>query len=219
MKLIKEFVEEVEILKEETEDGVKNHYIQGIIMQGDIKNRNGRMYPSSVLVNEMHRYNDVYVKPRRAFGELGHPDGPTINLDRVSHIFTELKQDGSNIIGKAKVMDTPMGKIVKNLIDEGAQLGISSRGMGSLKRSDKGYVEVQEDFMLATAGDIVADPSGPNCYIEGIMESVDWVYNESLGWKAMEVVEEHKEIIEKEYKKLSEQKVFEMFNKFLKSIN
>src|SRR5210317_400840 len=171
MKLIKEIVEEVQYIEEADEKtGKKNHYIEGIIMQGDIKNRNGRIYPKEVLMREMTRYNENYVSKNRAYGELGHPSGPTINLDRVSHMFTELKQEGSNVVGRAKIMETPMGKIVKNLIDEGAQLGISSRGMGTLKENRNGVMEVQEDFMLATAGDIVADPSGPDCFVRGIME-------------------------------------------------
>ena len=160
--LIKEIVEEVQYITEANEKGEKNYYIEGIIMQGDIKNRNGRIYPSNVLVREMNRYNENYVSKNRAFGELGHPQGPTINLDRVSHLFTELKAGGSNVVGKAKITKTPMGDVVKGLIDSGAQLGISSRGMGSVKPNKQGIMEVQNDFMLATAGDIVADPSAPD---------------------------------------------------------
>lgn len=219
MKLIKEINEEVQYITEAKEDGQKNYFIEGIIMQGDIKNRNGRVYPSQVLVNEMGRYNENYVDKKRAYGELGHPDGPTINLDRVSHMFTELRQEGNNIMGRAKVMDTPMGKIVKNLIDEGAQLGISSRGMGSLKKNKKGIMEVQGDFMLATAGDIVADPSAPDAFVQGIMEGVDWVYDVAeQTWKAQNTFDE----IEQEVKGMSQQEIEEqayaLFNKFLKSL-
>jgi len=178
--LIKEINEEVnyiceDVLNEEGEKtGKKNYFIEGIIMQGDIKNRNGRMYPKDVLQKETQRYNETYVKKNRAYGELGHPAGPTINLDRVSHMFTELKADGSNIVGRAKIMDTPMGKIVKNIMDEKGVLGISSRGMGSMKPNKDGIMEVQKDFMLATAGDIVADPSAPDAFVKGVMEGVEW---------------------------------------------
>jgi len=218
MKLIKEINESVDYLIEKKEDGGKNYYVEGVIMQGDIKNRNGRMYPSKVLVKEMNRYNENYVSKKRAYGELGHPEGPTINLDRVSHMFTDLRQEGSNIVGKAKVMDTPMGKIVKNLIDEGAQLGISSRGMGSVKEN-KGIMEVQDDFMLATAGDIVADPSAPDAFVKGIMEGVEWIYDVAeQTWKAQNTFDQ----IEDEVKKMSKQEMEEqalvMFNKFIKSL-
>src|SRR6056300_1142045 len=184
--LIKEIVEEVtylseDILDEEGNAKGKNYFIEGVIMQGDLKNRNGRMYPMETLVRETKRYKENYVEKNRAYGELGHPSGPTINLDRVSHMFTELKEDGSNIVGRAKIMDTPMGKIVKNLIDEGAQLGISSRGMGSLKQGKSGIMEVQSDFMLATAGDIVADPSAPDAFVKGVMEGVEWIYDIASG--------------------------------------
>ena len=177
--LIKEIVEDVQyiaedILDEETgEKKGKNYFIEGIIMQGDIKNRNGRVYPKQTLMREMSRYNKNYVESKRAYGELGHPAGPTINLDRVSHMFTELKEDGNNVVGRAKIMGTPMGEIVKNLIDEDANLGISSRGMGSLKKNSQGIMEVQNDFMLATAGDIVADPSAPDAFVKGVMEGVE----------------------------------------------
>lgn len=224
MKLIKEINEEVQyisedILDEEGNKKGKNYFIEGIIMQGDIKNRNGRVYPSQVLVKEMGRYNENYVNKKRAYGELGHPDGPTINLDRVSHMFTELKQDGANIVGKAKVMDTPMGKIVKNLIDEGAQLGISSRGMGSLKKNKNGIMEVQGDFMLATAGDIVADPSAPNAFVEGIMEGVEFYYDiAEQTWKSQNTFDEIEQEVKKMSKRELEEQAMTMFNKFLKSL-
>lgn len=224
MKLIKELTEEVQYITENTSEG-KKFFIEGIIMQGDIKNRNGRIYPSNVLIKEMNRYKDDYVNKNRAFGELGHPQGPTINLDRVSHIFTELKQDGSNVVGRARIVDTPMGNIVKNLISEGAQLGISSRGMGSVKANKQGIMEVQNDFILATAGDIVADPSAPNAFVNGVMEGVDWVFDLATGWRPQNeldrIVEEVKEIKEKfstvDVKKLEEQKI-QWFNRFLKSL-
>lgn len=219
MKLIKEINEEVHYITEAKEDGQKNYFIEGIIMQGDIKNRNGRVYPSKVLVNEMNRYNQNYVDKKRAYGELGHPDGPTINLDRVSHMFTDLRQEGSNIVGKAKVMDTPMGKIVKNLIDEGAQLGISSRGMGSLRKNKSGIMEVQSDFMLATAGDIVADPSAPDAFVQGIMEGVDWVYDVAeQTWKAQNTFDEIEQEVNGMSKTELEENAYALFNKFLKSL-
>ena len=176
VKLISEAVEEVEYITEEKDDGGKNYKIRGIFMQADIKNRNGRIYPMEVLDEEVKNYNKKFIKQNRAFGELGHPDGPTVNLERVSHMITSLKPDGKNFIGEAKIMDTPMGKIVKNLMDEGAKLGVSSRGMGSLRQKGGANV-VSDDFYLATAADIVADPSAPNAFVEGIMEGKEWVWN------------------------------------------
>lgn len=174
MKLIKEHTEEVRYLVEEKLGKGKEYFIEGIFLQSNLKNRNGRVYPTEILDKEIKRYNEEYVTKNRAFGELGHPDSPTINLDRVSHMIKELRRDGDNFIGKAKIMDTPYGKIVKSLIDEGATLGVSSRGMGSL--TQKGGVSmVQDDFTLATAADIVADPSAPNAFVEGVMESKEWV--------------------------------------------
>ena len=176
VKLISEAVEEVEYITEEKDDGGKNYKIRGIFMQADIKNRNGRVYPMEVLDEEVRKYNKNFIQQNRAFGELGHPDGPTVNLERVSHMITSLKPDGKNFIGEAKIMDTPMGKIVKNLMDEGAKLGVSSRGMGSLRQKGGANV-VSDDFYLATAADIVADPSAPNAFVEGIMEGKEWVWN------------------------------------------
>jgi len=176
VKLIAEAVEEIEYITEEKEGGGKNYKIRGIFMQADIKNRNGRIYPMEVLDEEVRNYNKKFIQQNRAFGELGHPDGPTVNLERVSHMITSLKPDGKNFIGEAKIMDTPMGKIVKNLMDEGAKLGVSSRGMGSLKQKGGANV-VSDDFYLATAADIVADPSAPNAFVEGIMEGKEWVWN------------------------------------------
>ena len=222
--LIKEIVEDVQYITEATEDGKgKNYFIEGIIMQGDIKNRNGRMYPSNVLAKEMKRYNEVYVSKNRAYGELGHPAGPTINLDRVSHMLTELKQDGSNIVGRAKIMETPMGKIVKNLIDEGGLVGISSRGMGSIKQNKNGIMEVQDDFMLATAGDIVADPSAPDAFVKGVMEGVEWIYDvASSSWQMANAFDQIEEEI-RETAKVStlelEVKAAALFEKFVRSLS
>ena len=176
MKLFTELNENVEFLVEKDAKGDKSHFIRGIFMQAEMKNRNGRMYPLPVLENEVIRYNENYVQKKRAFGELGHPEGPTINLDRVSHMITELYKEGNNFMGKAKIMGTPYGKIVKSLIDEGANLGVSSRGMGSLKPQRDTQI-VQDDFHLATAADIVADPSAPNAFVEGIMEGKEWVWD------------------------------------------
>lgn len=179
MKLICEVNEEVRYL-EEDKDGKKGLFIEGIFMQGDIKNRNGRVYPKEVLAKEVKRYNKEYIDKKRAYGELGHPQGPTINLERVSHMITQLQQDGSNFVGKAKIMtETPYGQIVQSLIKEGAQLGVSSRGMGSLKQKN-GANEVQNDFYLATAADIVADPSAPNAFVNGVMESKEWVWDNGI---------------------------------------
>lgn len=216
--LIKDIVEEVHCLTESTEKGEKNYFIEGIIMQGDIKNRNGRIYPSNVLMREMNRYNENYVSKNRAFGELGHPQGPTINLDRVSHLFTELKADGSNVVGKAKITKTPMGDVVKGLIDSGAQLGISSRGMGSVKPNKMGIMEVQNDFMLATAGDIVADPSAPDAFVKGIMEGVEWIYDvASSTWIAANVFDKIEEEVKKS-KQIDEATALKMFEKFINSL-
>ena len=176
VKLIAEAVEEVEYITEEKEGGGKNYKIRGIFMQADIKNRNGRIYPMEVLNEEVKKYNKNFIEQNRAFGELGHPDGPTVNLERVSHMITSLEPDGKNFIGEAKIMDTPMGKIVKNLMDEGAKLGVSSRGMGSLRQKGGANV-VSDDFYLATAADIVADPSAPNAFVEGVIEGKEWVWN------------------------------------------
>ena len=176
VKLISEEIQDVEYICEQKEDGKKNYKIKGIFMQADIKNRNGRVYPMDVLNKEVERYNKQYVNEKRAFGELGHPEGPTVNLDKVSHMITKLYPDGKNFIGEAKIMSTPMGEIVKTLMDEGAKLGVSSRGMGSLDQKN-GANYVRNDFYLATAADIVADPSAPNAFVQGIMEGKEWVWN------------------------------------------
>jgi|TARA_Y100000310_G_scaffold29761_1_gene28271 hypothetical protein len=179
MKLITEELTDVEFLTEGTEKQ-KKYFIEGIFMQGDVKNRNGRIYPKDILMNEVTRYNEKYVKAKRAFGELGHPEGPTVNLERVSHMITELKPEGSDVKGRAKIMDTPYGNIVKNLINEGAKLGVSSRGMGTLAAGRSGAQEVQKDFYLATAADIVADPSAPAAFVEGIMEGKEWIWSNGI---------------------------------------
>lgn len=215
MKLFTERVEDVKILQEEDDKGEKSFFIEGIFMQGDIKNRNGRMYPKEVLIKETARYNKEMVTKNRAFGELGHPSGPTINLERVSHKITDLKPDGPNIVGKAKIMETPYGTIVKNLMKENCELAVSSRGMGSLNNKN-GVMQVQDDFHLATAADIVADPSAPDAFVKGIMEGVEWV-NIDGSWKAQQVVEEILETGNRSVKELSEQKL-RLFDKFLKSL-
>ena len=179
MKLITELVEDVQLISEAKESGGKEYYIEGIFLQADIKNRNGRMYPVQVLEKEVNRYVSEVVKNNRAFGELGHPSGPSINLDRVSHIITELKRDGKNFRGKAKLTETPMGKIARGIMESGGQLGVSSRAMGSLKE-ERGVMVVQNDLRLSTAADIVADPSAPDAFVNGIMEGVDWVWNNGV---------------------------------------
>ena len=193
MKLISEEAIEVDFVTEEGDNKKKNYFIEGIFMQSETKNRNGRVYPKAILQKEVKRYNDSFIKTKRAFGELGHPDGPTVNLERVSHMITELVEDGANFVGRAKIMDTPYGKIVKNLIDEGAKLGVSSRGMGSLKRVQDWLQEVQGDFYLATAADIVADPSAPDAFVSGIMEGKEWVWDNGL-LKEKEIVEYQKRV-------------------------
>ena len=194
MKLITETIEDIEVLTEANTKGGKDYKIRGVFMQADIKNRNGRVYPVATLSKEVARYTTEYINKRRAFGELGHPDGPTVNLERVSHMITSLKPEGKNFIGEAKIMDTPYGKIVKNLIDEGAQLGVSSRGMGSIQSSSQGNV-VGKDFYLATAADIVADPSAPDAFVEGIMEGKEWVWDN--GVLKSKSIEEYKSEIER----------------------
>ena len=180
VRLFSEAVDhEVEYITEAKEGGGKNYKIRGIFMQADIKNRNGRVYPMEILQNEVSKYNKNFIKENRAYGELGHPEGPTVNLERVSHMITSLEPDGKNFIGEAKIMATPMGEIVKSLMDEGAKLGVSSRGMGSLNQKN-GANYVRDDFYLATAADIVADPSAPNAFVEGIMEGREWIWNNGL---------------------------------------
>ena len=215
MKLITETLEDVQYILEESDNGNKNYYIKGIFMQAEQKNRNGRVYPIGTLRNEVQRYSDAYVKNNRAFGELGHPDGPQINLERVSHMITSLEEDGNNFIGKAKVMDTPYGNIVKNLMKEGAKLGVSSRGMGSLK-SQAGANVVQPDFYLATAADVVADPSAPNAFVEGIMEGKEWIWNNGVLQERL--IDSYQKEIEKTSSKDLERKKLELFEEFLSKL-
>ena len=216
VKLFSEqFSDEVEYICEEKENGNKNYKIKGIFMQADIKNRNGRVYPMEVLQKEVKRYNKEYINEKRAFGELGHPDGPTVNLERASHMITSLKPDGKNFIGEAKILKTPMGNIVKSLMDEGAKLGVSSRGMGSLDQKN-GANYVRNDFYLATAADIVADPSAPNAFVEGIMEGKEWVWNHGSLVEA-HVAELKKEFDVKQRQRKAKQEALE-FAKFLKML-
>ena len=213
MKLITEVYETLEYLSEANADGEKEFFIEGVFMQANQKNRNGRIYPTNVLEREVSRYNKEYVEKNRAFGELGHPQGPTINLERVSHMIKSLTKEGDNFIGKAKIMDSPYGNIVKNLIKEGASLGVSSRGMGSLKAKN-GINQVQDDFYLATAADIVADPSAPDAFVEGIMEGVEWILDGGK-WVEQFVEQSQKEIRTVSKADLEEAKL-RVFNKFLK---
>jgi len=215
MKLITELTEDVKYIKENVGNGEKIYFIEGIFMQSDTKNRNGRIYPQNTLLNECKRYIAEYVEKGRAMGELNHPTGPTVNLDRVSHIVKELYEDGKNVYGKAKVLDTPMGRIVKNLIDEGAQLGVSTRGMGSLKAKN-GYQEVQEDFMLA-AIDIVADPSAPNAFVNGIMEGKEWMFVEG-SWQEREAAAA-KKFIHNSSKKDLNKNIVKVFNDYFRKIS
>ena len=214
MKLITETIEDVQVLTEER-NGKKDYKIKGVFMQADIKNRNGRVYPVETLAKEVRRYSKEFIEKKRAFGELGHPDGPTVNLERVSHMITKLAPEGANFVGEAKIMNTPYGKIVKGLIDEGAQLGVSSRGMGSLEQRG-GANYVKDDFYLATAADIVADPSAPDAFVEGIMESKEWVWNNGV------LVEKNIEAWKREIEgakrhALAEAKV-KVFTNFLKNL-
>jgi len=216
MKLITEEIESVEFLVE-TRNGKKSMYIEGVFLQGNIKNRNGRMYPMETLRREVGRYNENHVVSGRALGELGHPEGPTVNLDRVSHKIVSLKESGSNFVGKAKILGTPMGKIASSLIDEGVRLGVSSRGIGSLKPTREGINVVGDDFMLATAADIVADPSAPVAFVEGIMEGKDWVWDGSI-LREKYATKTYKTINTLvDQKKLDEQKL-SLFNDFLSNL-
>lgn len=214
MKLISEHIEEIQVLTEET-DGKTHHYIEGIFLQGDLTNRNGRHYPVNILEREVTKYNENFVGTGRALGELGHPDGPTINLDRVSHKILSLNREGNNFIGKAKLLETPMGKIAKNLLDEGVKLGVSSRGLGSMEMKD-GVNYVGEDFMLATAADIVADPSAPDAFVEGVMEGKEWIW-ESGFLKEVHIDQIKKTINEATHSNLQERKL-KAFASFLQGL-
>ena len=214
MKLISEEIQNAEYLVEET-NGKKSYKIKGVFLQSDIKNRNGRIYENDILTKEVDRYSKEFIDKKRAFGELGHPDGPTVNLERVSHMITSLKPEGKNFIGEAKIMDTPYGKIVKGLIDEGAQLGVSSRGMGSLVTKN-GANYVGKDFYLATAADIVADPSAPDAFVEGIMENKEWVWDNGV-IKAQDIEEYKEHIKEAKRLKIAEAKA-NVFKSFLEKL-
>ena len=215
MKLISEALEETKFIVEETKEGKKDYKIKGVFMQAEIKNRNGRVYPMEVLETEVGRYNKKFINENRAYGELGHPEGPTVNLDRVSHMVTSLKKEGNDFIGEAKIMDTPMGKIVKNIMDEGGKLGVSSRGMGSLEQKN-GANYVKKDFMLAAAADIVADPSAPNAFVEGIMEGKEWVWNNGSLVEA-ELERQKRRINERVRKRQENENALE-FIRFLKKL-
>jgi hypothetical protein len=213
MKLISEEATNVEFLTEAKKGGGKNYFIEGVFMQAETKNRNGRVYPKAVLQKEAKRYTENFIQRKRAFGELGHPDGPTVNLERVSHMIEELEEVDQNFMGRAKILDTPYGKIVKNLIDEGARLGVSSRGMGSLKSGKNGIQEVQGDFYLATAADIVADPSAPDAFVAGIMEGKEWIWDNGLLKETQ--IQEYKDKIEKTSRKGREIVLVEAFKDFI----
>lgn len=216
MKLIREEIEQVEFIVE-NKNGKKSLYIEGVFLQGNIKNRNGRMYPMETLRREVSRYNENHIQAGRALGELGHPDGPTVNLDRVSHKIVSLRESGSNFIGKAKILNTPMGKIAESLINEGVKLGVSSRGIGSLRLTREGINVVGDDFMLATAADIVADPSAPDAFVEGIMEGKEWVWDGGIL---------REKYAEKTYKRINtlvdqkrlEEEKLNLFNDFLSNL-
>ena len=216
MKLIREEIETVDFIVEER-NGKKSLYIEGVFLQGNIKNRNGRMYPMETLRREVSRYNENHVVSGRALGELGHPEGPTVNLDRVSHKIVSLKENGSNFIGKAKILNTPMGKIASSLIEEGVKLGVSSRGVGSLQQTKEGFAVVGEDFMLATAADIVADPSAPDAFVEGIMEGKEWVWDGGILREkfAHKTYKQINTLVDQ--KKLDEQKL-NLFSDFLSNL-
>jgi len=215
MKLITEVHEDLQYIAEE-KNGKKSYFIEGVFLQSNITNRNGRMYPREIMRNEVARYTKEYVEQKRALGELGHPEGPTVNLDRVSHMIVSLKEDGDNYVGRAKILGTPMGMIVRNLIDEGAKLGVSSRGMGTVTLTSEGVNEVQDDFYLATAADIVADPSAPDAFVRGIMENKEWV-NINGVWTSQQI-EESKKIIQRAKSRRLEETKLAVFKHFLSSI-
>jgi len=223
MNLISEYRDDsVEVITEAKEDGKKNYFIEGIFMQGDIKNRNGRIYPSATLESEMNRYQKDFIDTKRALGELGHPDGPQINGDRVSHLITDMRREGNDFYGKAKILSTPMGEIVKSLLDEGVKIGVSTRGLGSVKAGKNGVMEVQKDFHLSTV-DIVTDPSAPNAFVNGIMENVEYYYDIASGnWRAQEVIENIQEEVEKKVnrvvKTIDEATATRMFESFIRSL-
>jgi hypothetical protein len=225
MKLISEYTEDCEIITEAADNGKKSFFIEGIFMQGDIKNRNGRIYPCETLEKEMDRYSKDFIQTKRALGELGHPEGPTINGDRVSHLITEMKRDGNNFYGKAKILSTPMGEIVKTFIDEGVKIGVSTRGLGSVKQLKDGVMQVQEDFHLSTV-DIVTDPSAPDAFVNGIMENKEYYYDIASGsWRAQEIVdiiddirEEVEKKVNRVVRKIDEDTATRMFETFIRTL-
>lgn len=223
MNLISEYRDDsVEVITEAKEDGKKNYFIEGIFMQGDIKNRNGRIYPSATLESEMKRYQKDFIETKRALGELGHPDGPQINGDRVSHLITDMRRDGNDFYGKAKILSTPMGEIVKSLLDEGVKIGVSTRGLGSVKAGRDGVMEVQKDFHLSTV-DIVTDPSAPNAFVNGIMENVEYYYDIASGnWRAQQAIENIQEEVEKKVNRvvrtIDEAAATRMFETFIRTL-
>ena len=216
MKLIREEIETVEFLVE-SKNGKKSMYIEGVFLQGDIQNRNGRMYPMATLRKEVARYNETHIQSGRALGELGHPEGPTVNLDRVSHKIVSLKESGQNFVGKAKILGTPMGKIASSLIEEGVKLGVSSRGIGSLKPTKEGINVVSDDFMLSTAADIVADPSAPDAFVEGIMEGKDWVWDGGV-LRERAAARAYREINTLVTQKQLDEKKLDVFTNFLNNL-
>jgi len=223
MNLISEYRDDsVEVITEAKEDGKKNYFIEGIFMQGDLKNRNGRIYPSATLESEMQRYDKEFIQTKRALGELGHPDGPQINGDRVSHLITDMRREGNDFYGKAKILSTPMGEIVKSLLDEGVKIGVSTRGLGSVKAGRNGVMEVQKDFHLSTV-DIVTDPSAPNAFVNGIMENVEYYYDIASGnWRAQQAIEDIQEEVEKKVNRvvrtIDEATATRMFETFVRSL-
>jgi hypothetical protein len=217
MKLFTELVENVELITEADENGKKQLFIEGVFLQANIKNRNGRIYPMSVMEREVSRYNEEVIGKNRAFGELGHPSGPTINLDRVSHIITELKKDGNNFIGKARITETPMGQIARGIMESGGQLGVSSRAMGSLKENN-GVMVVQDDLKISTAADIVADPSAPDAFVKGIMEGVEWVFDPIKGTWFEEKAEDIVKQIHKMSKSQLEEQKLSIFENYIASL-
>ena len=216
MKLICEVNEELKVITEANERGGKSYFIEGVFMQAEQKNRNNRSYPKNIMEREVNRYVDEHIKQNRAYGELGHPSGPTINLGRVSHMIKELREDGNNYIGRAKIMDTPYGNIVKNLMDEGARLGVSTRGMGSLKERN-GCMEVQDDFHLATAADIVADPSAPDAFVHGVMEGKEWVWDNGI-LKEVDIAGYKNRINEAARSRRTETEVLGVFRDFISKL-
>ena len=216
MKLIREEIENVEVIVEQR-DGKKNLYIEGVFLQGDIKNRNGRMYPCGTLAKEVSRYSEAFISKGRALGELGHPDGPTVNLDRVSHKITSLRQEGSDFIGRAKILSTPMGNIAKSLLGEGVKLGVSSRGVGSVAMNNEGVNVVGEDFMLATAADIVADPSAPDAFVDGIMEGKNWVWDGGV-LREQQAAKTYKQINTLASSRQLQENKIKLFSDFLKNL-